>query len=76
MNSLEKLFDEAWDFTIKYGAGPQARMAWARRPKLTANQRVMQHFMKHQRQMQNAESSGHGLQERARRIRQMEKNNA
>ena len=75
MLNISKLFDDAWDFAIKHGAGPQARVAWARAPKKRATERVTRHFMKHQRQLQNAKSSGHGLQERARRIRQMEKNN-
>lgn len=75
MLSIHKLFDDAWDFAIRHGAGPRSRMEWARRPKLSASARVTRHFMKYQRQMQNAESSGHGIQERARRVRQMEKNN-
>ena len=53
MLNISKLFDDAWDFAIKHGAGPQARVAWARAPKKRATERVTRHFMKHQRQLRD-----------------------
>lgn len=64
--TIIELFDMAWMGHMQWDGLRNLRV-YATAPKLSANARVMRHFMKHQRQMQNAAKSGIGDRETARR---------
>ncbi len=67
MNDIQQLFTMMWIFKAR---GLDSR-SWAVMPKKSASERVTRHFMRHQRQLQNAKNSGIGFNESQRRRRQI-----
>jgi hypothetical protein len=67
--NIDKLFEDAYIGVAQHG-GIANLTTYARSPKHSASVRVTRHFMKHQRQLENAKKSGIGERETARRRKQ------
>lgn len=66
--NIDDLLLDAYEGHVRFG-GIRSLQRYAMSPKLPASSRVMRHFMRHQRQLENAKKSGIGDRECARRRR-------